>query len=415
MVDLRDRLLDLQTMADTNAAAINAQNHQSNVHSQWFMFLASVVAVVILILFSIWNARAITGPLQKMIDICMKLRDGDFRIMPRQVQRADEFGQMADALTDMREVLNKLMKKVSSSAEQLAAASEELTASASQSAQASTQVAESVTNAAGGVAEQQGAVTNSTQSVDKVAVSVDNMRQAADKVAAHSADAAQQADSGRKAIDGSVQQIRSVETTVRDSAEIVDKLGERSQEIGQIVDAISNIAGQTNLLALNAAIEAARAGEHGRGFAVVAEEVRKLAEQSQNAAQQISALISGIQSDTASAVESMRQGREAVGVGAESVENMRSLFDQIHTLIRNEDHQIELLAQSIDVVDQDADNIAHEVDHINTQGVRVSEEMQSVSAATEQQSASAEEIASASDALAKLAQEQQLALQHFKF
>ena len=85
-------------------------------------------------------------------------------------------------------------------------------------------------------------------------------------------------------------------------------LGDRSQEVGQIVDTISGIAGQTNLLALNAAIEAARAGEQGRGFAVVAEEVRKLAEQSQEAAKHIADLISHIQADTEDAVQAMQEG-----------------------------------------------------------------------------------------------------------
>ncbi|MBP8599009.1 MAG: hypothetical protein KBI24_07325 [Selenomonas sp.] len=160
-------------------------------------------------------------------------------------------------------------------------------------------------------------------------------------------------------IQASVAQIRSVESTVGESAKIVDKLGKRSQEIGQIVETISGIAGQTNLLALNAAIEAARAGEHGRGFAVVAEEVRKLAEQSQDAAQQ--------------------------------------------------------MAAEIKTVADDAVRIETEVAQIETNGGQVADEMQSVSAATEEQSASAGEIASASDSLAQLAQDLQGSLRKFQF
>ena len=210
-------------------------------------------------------------------------------------------------------------------------------------------------------------------------------------------------------------QIKSVESIVTASAEMVDKLGVRSQEIGQIVETISGIAGQTNLLALNAAIEAARAGEHGRGFAVVAEEVRKLAEQSQTAAQQIAELIHGIQQDTTTAVGSMNEGREAVASGAQSVEGLREVFGKISSLVKNVSEQMDVMMEGIQAVTESAGVVTQSINNIEKQGSKVAEEMQAVSATTEEQSASAEEIASASDALAKLAQDQQLSLQRFKY
>ncbi len=412
---LRDRALELQKVADDNAERIYHENDVNMSKAISIMLGVTVVAIIILVLASIWNAREITKPLEHMMLLCQRLRDGDYRITPRTVNRGDEFGQMADVLAAMRDALNKLMHHVGSSTEQIASSSEELTASSMQSAQAATQVAQSVVDAANAVEEQQGATDSSTKSIEKISSSVERIRTEADKVAKDSADASQQAAAGNTEVDKSVQQIQDVEHTVIASADLVEKLGERSKEIGTIVDTIAGIAGQTNLLALNAAIEAARAGEAGRGFAVVAEEVRKLAEQSQTAAQQIAELIGGIQKDTAGAVDSMHQGRSAVAAGAQSVEGLREVFARIHDLVNGVSNQVEVMTKAIDVVTGDTENVTQNVMTIDRHGKKVGEEMQSVSAATEEQSASAEEIASASDALAKLAQEMQLSLRKFQY
>lgn len=413
--NIRDRLKQLQAIANAHAENIYQENAEATQAAVRTMVIKTVIALVVLLFVAVMLIRTIREPLVQMMKFCSRLGEGDFRLLPRNINRGDEFGKTVDVLVDMREKLNALMKGIANSTEQIAASSEELTASSQQAAQASTQSAASVTNAAAAVVEQQKEVKGATLSIDQVADSVQAFRSQAALVAEHSASAARQASDGAGAIDGSVAQIKSVAATVRESAEIVDKLGESSQEIGQIVDTISNIAAQTNLLALNAAIEAARAGEAGRGFAVVAEEVRKLAEESSTAAQKISELINGIQAETSKAVASMQQGRTAVITGAESVEGLREVFAKINVLVNNVSEQVTAMSQGVDRVAANASTVTDNITLINAQGMAVAEEMQNVSAATEEQSASAEEIASASDALAKLASEQQASLQRFNF
>ena len=414
-MDLRKPLEALQKEAQDTAKAIDEETESSAAAAATMMMMMSVACLVILFLVGMGISKAITSPLEIMMDVCEHLKNGDFRKTPMNIDRGDEFGTMAGVVSAMRDGLNNLMVQTHDSTEQIAAASEELTASAGQSAEASNQVAQSVTEAAAAVVEQQGGVSTSIEAVGQVAQSVDAIRVKAGTVAERSDSAAEYAAEGGEAIQKSVAQIESVERTVQESSSMVDKLGERSQEIGQIVETISGIASQTNLLALNAAIEAARAGEHGRGFAVVAEEVRKLAEQSGEAAQKIADLIRSIQDDTHSAVSSMQLGSTAVAEGARSVSALRETFEQIERLVNEVRQEAQAMASEVNQAAKDANNISKEIDNIAKQGQRVSDEMQTVSAATQQQSASASEIARASDSLSNLADELQTSLQRFKY
>ena len=399
-----------------NSAETTYQNLETfTIRAIYLMIICCLVALGILVVFTIWISREITSPLHHMMEACEKLGQGDFRLTEQKVVRQDEFGDMANVIINMRDSLNALMRKSRSSAEQIAAASEELTASASQSAQASNQIAQSVTDAASAVAEQQDAVDQSSEAVSKIGSSIDAIRAQSSAATARAGEAVKYAEGGMTEVDSSIQKIQSAAKNVTSSAAIVDKLGARSKEIGTIVETISGIAEQTNLLSLNAAIEAARAGEYGRGFAVVAEEVRKLASESANAAQRISSLISDIQKDTDAAVSSMQTGRSSVENGATSVNALREVFAQIQRLVEEVTKQVESMNKAVEAADKDASRITKQVHTINEQGHKVSDEMQTVSAATQEQSASTEEIASASASLANLAQSLQESLLKFQF
>jgi len=243
----------------------------------------------------------------------------------------------------------------------------------------------------------------------------------------------QEAEKGQellRVLSGNIHAIAEVATEVSRAIETLDQ---RSQEIGKIVEVITGIAEQTNLLALNAAIEAARAGEAGRGFAVVAEEVRKLAENSAQAAQQIATLITQIRQDTRNAVESMErasrrveegvtQGEQvtqsfmrilrAVETSIASLGNLASTFERsraIQETLQSRSHEVESLsednAREVREVAQAVSTITERINAVAAISEENAASSQEVSASTEEQSASLEELTSAVEALARLAEE----------
>ena len=414
-VKLRDSLNSLINITKEEAKAANEAAAESGRSSMMVMLITTIVCVLLLLAFSYKLINSIRDALNIMVHVCDKLSSGNFIVRTEPSQRKDELGDVHRALYDMTLKIGDLLKEVSKTTEQMAAASQQLNSSSMESANAATSVAQSVADAASVVVQQQTAVTNGTDSVASISQSVKSISQETEEISQEADQAAKKAEAGNLVVEKSVNQIHSVEEKVRTTARLVDELGARSQEIGAIVDTISDLAGQTNLLALNAAIEAARAGEQGRGFAVVAEEVRKLAEQSATAAQQIADLIGRIQDDTSKAVASMDSDRQAVVQGAESVEGLRQVFEEINGLVIDVAGKIESMSDSIQHVADQSSEITNHMEQIDTGAAKVADNMQSISAATEEQSASAQEIASASDSLARQAQDVQEKLQKFKF
>ena len=414
-VKLRDSLNSMTNITKEKAKAANEAAIESGRSSMMVMLITTIVCVLLLLAFSYKLINSIRGALNIMVHVCDKLSSGNFIVRTEPSQRKDELGDVHRALYDMTLKIGDLLKEVSKTTEQMAAASQQLNSSSMESANAATSVAQSVADAASVVVQQQTAVTNGTDSVASISQSVKSISQETEEISQEADQAAKKAEAGNLVVEKSVNQIHSVEEKVRTTARLVDELGARSQEIGAIVDTISDLAGQTNLLALNAAIEAARAGEQGRGFAVVAEEVRKLAEQSATAAQQIADLIGRIQDDTSKAVASMDSDRQAVVQGAESVEGLRQVFEEINGLVIDVAGKIESMSDSIQHVADQSSEITNHMEQIDTGAAKVADNVQSISAATEEQSASAQEIASASDSLARQAQDVQENLQKFKF
>ena len=361
---------------------------------------------------SVLIARPIIRSIQQGVEYAQAMALGKFD-QQLTIKTTDEMGTLLQSLNTASGSLRLLIKQVANSAESVAASSEQLTAGAEQSAQAANQVAATITSVAQGAEKQLQAVNATVAAVEQLSTGIQQVAANADSVTEMAERATKAAQQGDNTIDDAMRQMLSIEKTVSSSAQVVIKLGERSKEIGHIVETISGIAAQTNLLALNAAIEAARAGEQGRGFAVVADEVRKLAEQSQDAAKQIATLISGIQSETDKAVVAMSDGTREVKVGAEVVNCAGQAFKEIVQLVNEESDQIQEISVAIQQMAAGSRQIVTSVRDIDRISKDAAGQTQTVSAATQEQSASMEEIAASSQALAKMAEGLQSAIRKF--
>lgn len=384
--------------------------------SSFMMTSVIVVAVMLVIGLAsvLYFARRIASPIRLINAAVGQVAAGDLAQPPVEVNAKDELGQLAQAVNAMKDNLRTLVRQVAHAAEQIAASAEEFTASAGDSAQAANQMAAAITAVAEASEQQLSSVSSTTKVVDQMSGSIKEIAHDTKDAAGRADKAAEAARNGIRVIGQAVSQMTNIEEAVASSAKVVVKLGERSVEIGQIVDTITNIAGQTNLLALNAAIEAARAGEHGRGFAVVAEEVRKLAEQSEEAAKQISVLIGEIQGDTELAVNAMEKGTHVVTDGSNLVQSAGRVFGDIAGHIEEVSGQVGNISSAAQQVAAGSQTIVNAIKQIEENTTTVAGEAETVSATTEEQSAAMEEIAASSQSLAKMAAELNEMVRQFK-
>ena len=415
--DVYKRMSDIleEDKADSVRLARAEMAHSEDVFSgvKTTTLVALIIVVVLSVITLVLLLRSIKNSVDTILEGARHIAAGDLRskIM---LDGDDEFAHIAHQFNTMVESMQKMIRKIKATATDVAGSSEELTANANQSAQVTQNVAQSITEVAEAAEKQMSIVTKSSATIDDFQHGLEevitNQRHAREQTQA----TAQKATEGNSFVQSTVEQMNSIAQTVQQTGEIVGKLGERSKEIGNIVEIISNISGQTNLLALNAAIEAARAGEHGRGFAVVAEEVRKLAEESQNASQKISDLIQSIQEETSQAVASMEEGRREAEKGKENVTATGESFSEILSMIGDVKKASLAVSERVLQLREDMNTIVDGMGEVDTSAKGIGSESQNVSAATEEQAAGMEEIASSSRSLANMANDLQTETDKFK-
>ncbi len=339
---------------------------------------------------------------------------------------------LGKSLVQMLAILRQTLGEIAHQANTLLSASDQLAASADQSGRATNQIAatiqqiargasqeaesinqtaasvEQMSRAINGVArgaqDQAQAVGKASQVVHEITAAIQQVAVNAQKVSQDSSTASQAAEQGRATVEQTIRGMENIKSKVAFSAQKVQNMGERSNQIGAIVEAIEDIASQTNLLALNAAIEAARAGEHGKGFAVVADEVRKLAERAAQATKEIGTLIKDIQSTVNEAVNAMQDSSSEVEQEAARAGNAGIALQEIQHSVHSVVEQANQAAEAAQKMEIAANELVDAMD-------AVSAVVEENTAATEEMAASSTQVTQAIETIASVSEENSAAIE----
>ena len=375
-----------------------------------------LITLLITVGIAVFIGHSISKPIIAVSIYAKLIGDLDISVdvPPNQLKRKDEIGLLANSFQSLILNLRGFLHNIMESAEQVAASSEELTAISQQSAMASEHIAASSGTVAENALQQHGEVLKTSSNIQEISVGIAGVSKNAQEINQLSTNVLTQSNIGNDEINKVIVQMGYINNSTKNVQSSLSDITKSSNKMNEITEVIKGIADQTNLLALNAAIEAARAGEQGKGFAVVAEEVRKLAEASQRATEEINQLIYTNDNNIHSTNIAMTESIKMVDEGIDVANNSKRTFQEISDLILQVNEQIKHISVASHQVDDNSKEVVSSTSIIENMSRDVNAEIQNISAATQEQTASMEEIASASEGLAQLAQDLQNSMSKFK-
>ncbi|MEZ6164524.1 MAG: methyl-accepting chemotaxis protein [Phycisphaerales bacterium] len=355
---------------DAPDAASNLTDTLANAKKVSIAMLCMTAIIGVAVAFLI--IRSITIPIRRLTNMSNALAEGDLTVEHVELQTDDDLGQLATSMNTLCDSLTEIVRSLQDSANQISSTT--------------TQVAALANETHSGMGHQTQLVERCSAAIIELSSSAEEVAVKSKQAAEHASASGESANQGSCVVDSTITDMRKINEAVSAGSTSVSELGRRSEEIGQVIAVINDIADQTNLLALNAAIEAARAGEHGRGFAVVADEVRKLADRTTQATDEVEQSITAIRQDTARAVAQMQQGTECVNSGVEQASAAGESLNQIKSY-------------AVDLSDM-VNSIAAATDEQSAASSDVSRTIQEIASVTQQVSSSASESSRAMDDLA---------------
>ncbi|MFL0168633.1 methyl-accepting chemotaxis protein [Candidatus Clostridium helianthi] len=339
----------------------------------------------------ILSGRA-TKPIQLLLSAANKISEGDLTINNFNIKSKDELGSLGKSFERMIYNLQEVINNIKGHSVKVSEYSREMIQVCEQQANTATSTAEDTNMIAEGTFQLSSKIDKISLGMEILNDAVNDIGDKSNIVSSAVNIASDYSGRGTEALNEVNSSMRNIQQSVNDTAKVIGKLGEHSKSIGKITEVIKGISDQTNLLALNAAIEAARAGEQGKGFAVVADEVRKLAEQSGEAANQVNNIINGIQNETENVTLMMNKGIYEVDAGSKIIGEANSYFELIFRTIQEISTNMNEVSQSIGNMNNSSKELFINLESVVELSEKVSSQTQSISAATEEQVASIEEM-----------------------
>jgi methyl-accepting chemotaxis protein len=356
---------------------------------------------------------AVTGPIEEAMRIANSYADGDLTARVS-IDAKGDFAAFATSLDKIGESMCSLLSEVNNSVNMVSSTSQELASSAEEMNASTEQVSSAIQQISKGAQNQAAQVDETAKAMASVTKTVEESEKRSAQASEGARTTNQRANAGVTTVENTIKKMQEIQKVVVESAKVIESLGKRSEEIGEIVDVITNISDQTNLLALNAAIEAARAGEQGRGFAVVAEEVKNLAEDSREAAERIAKMIKEVQSETGKAVEAMQRGTKETAEGMEHVEVTGKAFREISEMAGQFEEIMNTLQVEMKAQKEGAVKAAKAVDSIASVAEETASASEESAASTEELTASMEDMTARAQALSEMAVNLQKVAAQFK-
>lgn len=358
------------------------------------------LSVVLALILALLISGRIIKPLRDVNTQLKEIADGDADLTRKlNVRSKDEIGELAFNFNKMTENLGSMIEQVKLSANSLANSSTNLTSDSGVTAGATERISNIMGEVASGTAKQMNDLQTNTITISEISIGIGQIASSVQDISEASHRSASFAIAGDESLLAAGQQMESINRSIQSLSLQVQGFVNRSQEIGSIVGVIKGIASQTNMLALNATIEAARAGEQGRGFAVVADQVRKLAEQSAESANQIAKVASGIQSEADDAMKVMMSSMGEVREGTEIIEQAGRSFGEIRLSIDSLAEQVQEVSGAVEEITAATEEIVESLRSVTTIAENTAASTQHVSAASQEQMASVEQIASSASEL----------------
>ncbi|ADU30603.1 HAMP domain-containing methyl-accepting chemotaxis protein [Evansella cellulosilytica] len=412
--NLRGYAADLTVFLNEIVEERRVESEQETAMAMTLVLTISAAALIFAVIGGIFIATIITKPIIKIANMSKKLAAGDLTVEPLKIKSRDEIYDLNESFIEMSNNLRNMLSKIAMNTEQVAASSQQLTSSAEETSKATSTITESMQSVASGADTQMKSTDSAKQVVADMTESIQNISSSVEVVTNIANEAGEKSNNGVGVVEKAIKQMQAIDAKTSEISHVIKNLGDKSKQIDSIITLITDVAEQTNLLALNAAIEAARAGEHGRGFAVVADEVRKLAEQSNKSASEISSLIHVIQEDIDKSVSMMGQGRTSVEDGLTLVNNAGTEFKTISKSINGITDHIYHVLQAVKESTSDAETMRVYIEEASDIATDSASYAQNVAASAEEQMASMQEISASAETLSSMAEELQDEVSKFK-